>query len=92
LRETPRRPEFTLVTSAFEAIVMVCAKCQRLAKSTTTLATPAVKKRSEIYYGSPASSSRPDGVRRPATLGQTGVTKSKLLSKVAKNPYAQYSR
>lgn len=66
---------------------MVCNKCQ--AKSTTTLATPGVKKKSEMYYGSSASTSTAD--KKSATLGQTGVSKSKLLSKSAKNPYAQYS-
>ncbi|KAG7290598.1 hypothetical protein NEMBOFW57_000601 [Staphylotrichum longicolle] len=67
---------------------MVCAKCQKLNK--TTLATPGVKKKSEMYYGSAASSSSATG-KKSATLGQTGVSKSKLLSKAAKNPYAQYS-
>ncbi|KAK3302168.1 microtubule-associated protein CRIPT-domain-containing protein [Chaetomium strumarium] len=67
---------------------MVCAKCQKLNK--TTLATPGVKKKSEMYYGSPASSSTSTG-KKSATLGQTGISKSKLLSKTAKNPYAQYS-
>lgn len=81
---------------------MVCSRCQKLAKG-TALATPAVKKKSEMYHGSSAS--------KP-TLGQTGVGKvladslihslischlinasqSKLLSKSAKNPYAQYAR
>lgn len=93
---------------------MVCAKCQKLSKG-TTLATPEVKKKSEMYYGSPASasasSSKPSAAAKSATLGQTGVSKvrdtallvatapcspatpqSKLLSKSAKNPYAQYSR
>lgn len=65
---------------------MVCAKCQKLNK--TTLVTPGVKKKSEMYYGSPASSSSD---RKSATLGQTGVSKNKLLSKAAKNPYAQYA-
>ncbi|KAK4456129.1 microtubule-associated protein CRIPT-domain-containing protein [Podospora aff. communis PSN243] len=65
---------------------MVCAKCQKLNK--TTLATPRVKKKSEMYYGSAASSS---GDKKSATLGQNGISKSKLLSKAAKNPYAQYS-
>ncbi|KAK3996081.1 microtubule-associated protein CRIPT-domain-containing protein [Cladorrhinum sp. PSN332] len=65
---------------------MVCAKCQKLTK--TTLATPGVKKKSEMYHGSPASSSSSS---KSATLGQTGISKSKLLSKAAKNPYAQYS-
>ncbi|OAQ70320.1 PDZ-binding protein, CRIPT [Pochonia chlamydosporia 170] len=72
---------------------MVCTKCQRLSK--TTLATPEVKKKSEMYYGSPASSSsKASGSgtgSKSTTLGQTGVVKSKLLSKSAKNPYAQYS-
>ncbi|KAK4163471.1 microtubule-associated protein CRIPT-domain-containing protein [Cladorrhinum sp. PSN259] len=67
---------------------MVCAKCQKLTK--TTLATPGVKKKSEMYYGSPASSSAASS-SKSATLGQTGISKSKLLSKAAKNPYAQYS-
>ncbi|EFY90208.1 hypothetical protein J3458_007241 [Metarhizium acridum] len=68
---------------------MVCTKCQKLSK--TTLATPDVKKKSEMYYGSPAaSSSKPSG-SKSTTLGQSGVVKSKLLSKSAKNPYAQYS-
>ncbi|KAH8890781.1 microtubule-associated protein, partial [Thozetella sp. PMI_491] len=66
---------------------MVCNKCQK--KSTTTLATPGVKRKSEMYYGSSASTS--SGEKKSATLGQTGVSKSKLLSKNAKNPYAQYS-
>ncbi|PHH85870.1 hypothetical protein CDD83_11051 [Cordyceps sp. RAO-2017] len=73
---------------------MVCAKCQKLSKG-TTLATPEVKKKSDMYYGSAASasssSSKGAGGTRSATLGQTGVGKSKLLSKSAKNPYAQYS-
>jgi len=77
---------------------MVCSKCQKLNK--TTLATPGVKKKSEMYYGSTAaastsaassSSSATDGSKRSATLGQNGISKSKLLSKAAKNPYAQYS-
>ncbi|KAH8801507.1 microtubule-associated protein CRIPT-domain-containing protein [Xylogone sp. PMI_703] len=69
---------------------MVCAKCQKIMK-TTTLATPGVKKKSEIYYGSPASSSSKDSGKPSATLGNNGVTKSKLLSKSARNPYAAYS-
>ncbi|KAK3375235.1 PDZ-binding protein [Podospora didyma] len=65
---------------------MVCAKCQK--KSKTTLATPSVKKKNELYYGSPASTSSD---KKSATLGQSGISKSKLLSKAAKNPLAQYS-
>ncbi|QUC19297.1 uncharacterized protein UV8b_03538 [Ustilaginoidea virens] len=68
---------------------MVCGKCQKLPK--TTLATPDVKKKSEMYYGSPAGTSSKASGSKPSTLGQSGVVKSKLLSKSAKNPYAQYS-
>ncbi|KAK3379845.1 cript family protein [Lasiosphaeria ovina] len=70
---------------------MVCGKCAKLAK--TTLATPSVKKKSEMYYGSSASSSASASgdKKTSATLGQSGVSKSKLLSKAAKNPLAQYS-
>lgn len=71
---------------------MVCTKCQKLGKGNTSLATPSVKKKSEIYHGSSASaSSSSAGATKSATLGQTGVGKSKLLSKAAKNPYAQYA-
>ena len=78
---------------------MVCAKCSRLT-SGTTLATPGVKRKSEIYYGSPASGSGVGGSstksssltsKSKPTLGNTGVSKSKLLSKAAKNPYASYA-
>lgn len=51
---------------------MVCAKCQKLNK--TTLATPGVKKKTEMYYGSAASSSASSGTKS-ATLGQTGISK-----------------
>ncbi|KAI9166795.1 hypothetical protein HJFPF1_02910 [Paramyrothecium foliicola] len=69
---------------------MVCAKCQKLVKG-TALATPGVKKKSEMYYGSPANTTTKASGSKSATLGQTGVVKSKLLSKSAKNPYAQYA-
>ena len=72
---------------------MVCAKCQRSLQK-TTLATPGVKRKSDLYYGSPAGdkkSSSTAGTTSSATLGATGIGKSKLLSKAAKNPYAAYS-
>ena len=57
---------------------MVCAKCQKLAKS-TTLATPGVKKKNDMYYGSPAGSgSRSksgEAGKTSATLGQNGIGK-----------------
>lgn len=68
---------------------MVCSKCQKLTKG-TTLATPQVKKKSEMYYGSAASSSKTTD-KKTTTLANAGISKSKLLSKTAKNPYAQYS-
>jgi cysteine-rich PDZ-binding protein len=51
---------------------MVCTKCQKL--QSTKLATPEVKKKSEIYFGSPASSSKSND-KKSATLGQNGVGK-----------------
>ncbi|KAJ5054397.1 uncharacterized protein L3040_000671 [Drepanopeziza brunnea f. sp. 'multigermtubi'] len=70
---------------------MVCGKCQKVTKA-TTLATPGVKKKSEMYYGSPAGSSKSsDKPKTSATLGNNGIAKSKLLSKAARNPYATYS-
>ena len=86
---------------------MVCAKCQKLQR--TTLATPNVKRKNEMYYGSPAAAGVKDKSRTSATAGSTGVGKvrgyiemfesitdqlqlqSKLLSKSAKNPYAAYA-
>ncbi|KAL9009975.1 MAG: hypothetical protein Q9173_005046 [Seirophora scorigena] len=68
---------------------MVCAKCQKQLKS-TALATPAVKKKTEMYYGSPAGST--GRIEKASSAGgSTGAGKSKLLSKSAKNPYAQYA-
>jgi hypothetical protein len=46
---------------------MVCAKCQKTIKQ-TELATPAVKRKNEMYYGSPA------GDKTKATLGG-GISK-----------------
>jgi len=55
---------------------MVCAKCQKLQKS-TELATPGVKRKNELYYGPPASSVGGSGDKRKpsATLGSTGIGK-----------------
>jgi hypothetical protein len=57
---------------------MVCGKCQKLAKS-TTLATPGVKKKNDMYYGSPAGSSSSsksgDKTKTSATLGNNGIGK-----------------
>ncbi|KAE8154728.1 PDZ-binding protein [Aspergillus avenaceus] len=71
---------------------MVCSKCAKKLK-TTELATPGVKRKSEMYYGSPSTSlggGSGEGSKKP-TLGNTGVGKSKLLSSKAKNPYAAYA-
>jgi hypothetical protein len=46
---------------------MVCAKCQKTIKQ-TELATPGVKRKSEMYYGSPA------GDKNKATIGG-GISK-----------------
>ncbi|TQS39158.1 hypothetical protein Golomagni_00320 [Golovinomyces magnicellulatus] len=65
---------------------MVCSKCQKLQKS-TILATPEVKRKSEIYYGSSMAYKS----KQSPTLGNNGIGKSKLLSKAAKNPYTSSS-
>ncbi|KAF6234500.1 hypothetical protein HO173_007125 [Letharia columbiana] len=66
---------------------MVCAKCQKSQKK-TELATPGVKRKNDLYLGSPASN---DKCKSSATSNASGVGKSKLLSKGALNPYAAYS-
>ncbi|MCJ1452120.1 hypothetical protein MMC28_002462 [Mycoblastus sanguinarius] len=53
---------------------MVCAKCQKLQKK-TELATPAVKRKNEMYYGSPTLSNSVAGSKPSATLGSTGIGK-----------------
>lgn len=59
---------------------MVCAKCQKLQKK-TELATPGVKRKNEMYYGSSASSTvkSSDKSKSSATLGMTGIGKVKQL-------------
>ena len=57
---------------------MVCSKCaKKLAK--TELATPAVKRRADMYYGSPSTSlgggSSSKSAKPSPTLGNTGVSK-----------------
>ncbi|KAJ5674535.1 uncharacterized protein N7477_004469 [Penicillium maclennaniae] len=73
---------------------MVCAKCQKKLKS-TELATPGVKRKNDMYYGSPSTtlggSSAAGAAKGKSTLGNTGIGKNKLLSAKAKNPYAAYA-
>ncbi|KAJ5918591.1 hypothetical protein N7466_010583 [Penicillium verhagenii] len=66
---------------------MVCGKCQKKLK-TTELATPGVKSKNDMYLGSPSTTLGGSG---KATLGATGIGKSKLLGAKAKNPYAAYA-
>ena len=54
---------------------MVCSKCQKLSKK-TTLATPEVKKKNDIYYGS-ATSSKSAG-KGGTTLANSGVSKVRI--------------
>lgn len=60
---------------------MVCSKCQKKVAK-TELVTPAVKNKSEMYYGSHLGSSAGGGGTRggdskksSVTLGNTGVSK-----------------
>ena len=54
---------------------MVCAKCQKLQK--TTLATPGVKHKHEMYYGAPAGpkAGDKDKSKPSATMGFAGIGK-----------------
>ena len=56
---------------------MVCSKCAKLVTG-TSLATPGVKKKNDMYYGSSASSSAGSGAKKSATLGQNGIGKASL--------------
>lgn len=59
---------------------MVCAKCQKKSSGTTSLATPEVKKKNDMYFGSPAgSSSSKAGTKTSATLGNNGIGKVRLI-------------
>ncbi|KAJ5194717.1 uncharacterized protein N7498_008155 [Penicillium cinerascens] len=72
---------------------MVCTKCQKKLK-TTELATPGVKRKNDMYYGSPSTTlggSSAGAAKAKSTLGNMGIGKSKLLSSKAKNPYAAYA-
>jgi len=53
---------------------MVCSKCQKKLKA-TELATPGVKNKNDMYYGSPSSKSGADKGKTKATLGATGIGK-----------------
>lgn len=56
---------------------MVCAKCQKKLK-TTELATPGVKRKNEMYYGSPSTAvggGSAGASKGKSTLGSTGVGK-----------------
>lgn len=57
---------------------MVCTKCQRKLKK-TELATPAVKRKNDMYYGSSSSTVGGGGDAKSksssATLGNTGISK-----------------
>ena len=57
---------------------MVCVKCQKIQKK-TELATPGVKRKNDIYYGSPTTSATSGSSvgknKTSATLGHNGIGK-----------------
>lgn len=53
---------------------MVCGKCQKKLKA-TELATPGVKNKNDMYYGSPSSTLGGGSAKGKSTLGSTGVGK-----------------
>jgi hypothetical protein len=59
----------------FRTPIMVCGKCQKKLKK-TELATPGVKRKNDIYYGSPSSTLGGGGdAKSKPTLGNTGISK-----------------
>jgi hypothetical protein len=66
---------------------MVCSKCQKKLKS-TELATPGVKRKNDMYYGSPSSSlgGGVDKGKAKATLGATGIGKVSSISLARTRP------
>ena len=72
---------------------MVCAKCQKKLKK-TELATPGVKRKADIYYGSPASSfgsggdAKAKGVAGNSTLGNSGVSKVSMIIGTVLGPFS----
>ena len=77
-------------TPSSRSTKMVCAKCAKLSKS-TTLATPGVKKKSEMYYGSPAGSSKTsDKTKTSATLGNNGIGKASRCSGIVSHAPANH--
>lgn len=59
---------------------MVCGKCQKKIKK-NELATPGVKRKGEMYYGSPAATvgGGGDASKSKPTLGNSGVGKVSVL-------------
>lgn len=56
---------------------MVCTKCQKKLKS-TELATPGVKRKNDMYYGSPSTTlggSSAGAAKGKSTLGNAGIGK-----------------
>lgn len=56
---------------------MVCTKCQKKLKS-TELATPGVKRKNDMYYGSPSTTlggSSAGAAKGKSTLGNSGIGK-----------------
>lgn len=54
---------------------MVCGKCQKKLQK-TELATPGVKRKNDMYYGSPSTTLGGGGdAKSKPTLGNTGISK-----------------
>lgn len=65
---------------------MVCSKCQKLLKK-TELATPGVKRKNDLYYGSPTASSTGAGekAKSSATQGANGIGKVRIMYPILVN-------
>ena len=64
---------------------MVCSKCQKLLKR-TELATPGVKRKNELYYGSSASANGNEQHKSSTTVGSNGVGKVRVHQLASGSP------
>ncbi|KAI5296523.1 hypothetical protein KEM52_000931 [Ascosphaera acerosa] len=74
---------------------MVCSKCQKKLQK-TALATPDVKRKNDVYlsgsgFGNVGGAGAKEKDKRASGPAGAGISKNKLLSAKAKNPFAAYA-
>lgn len=69
---------------------MVCGKCQKKLQK-TELATPGVKRKNDMYYGSPSTTLGGGGdAKSKSTLGNTGISKVSCIEIMVFFRYLQF--